>query len=240
VEYAVFGRGDAMRERFLASADIRIVFGTDDAADAIGQAAPNPRAKAFYFTDRQSQAWIEPEAATDDVLADLIRAFNVYGQAGCTSPRRVVLLGADMSGALALRDRIVRLWPATIRTSPPAMRTCSDNTLALQWARALGWDAIAVPEGRAVVAVAPIGVPTLDSPMFLAVSPATVDEALAALPANVQTVGHALHSNSEWLNLVARTTIKRWVPISRMHHFGPVWDGDEFWHECFEYVEIDT
>ena len=37
----------------------------------------------------------------------------------------------------------------------------------------------------------------------------------------------------------ACTRAKRVVPIARMHHFGPVWDGRGFWREAFEEVPVD-
>jgi hypothetical protein len=42
----------------------------------------------------------------------------------------------------------------------------------------------------------------------------------------------------KWLDVLARTKIKRFVPIERMHHFGSVWDGERFWQQAFEMVQI--
>jgi hypothetical protein len=41
-----------------------------------------------------------------------------------------------------------------------------------------------------------------------------------------------------WLKIVAASGIKRFVPIGRMHHFGSLWDGEQFWRQCFEEVEF--
>jgi hypothetical protein len=63
---------------------------------------------------------------------------------------------------------------------------------------------------------------------------------VAHLPPNIQTLGHSFvdPQDQRWLRLAARTRIKRLVPIARMHHFGPLWDGQRFWDQCFEEVEV--
>jgi hypothetical protein len=239
VRYDVFERGDPRHMEMVAAADVRIVFGSDEAAASIHGAATRVRSIGFSFADRQSQAWIEPAAVSDEVLGQLIRVFAIYGQAGCTSPRRVVLLGAGAEQARALRDRIVALWSSMFPLKPPA-HVASANTMALQWAAAGGWDAVPVRNRHAVIAAGPIGLEPIDSPMFLPVSAASVEEAIAQLPANIQTVGHAFAPGTalEWLKVAARTRIARLVPIAGMHHFGPLWDGEHFWRQCFEEVEV--
>ena len=59
---------------------------------------------------------------------------------------------------------------------------------------------------------------------------------MAVLPRNIQTIGYAFANPADpaWLRVIAHTRIKRLVPIAAMHHFGPVWDGQAFWRECFE------
>ena len=44
--------------------------------------------------------------------------------------------------------------------------------------------------------------------------------------------------DTRWLEMLATTSVKRFVPLARMHHFGPVWDGFRFWHMFFEEVEV--
>jgi len=240
VRYEVFEHGDERQREMALAAQVRIVFGSDATAAAI-HALPGPiRARSFFFSDRQSQAWIEPEAATGEVLAQLIRVFAIYGQAGCTSPRRIVLLGAGAREAALLRDRLAAMW-STVLPRKPAEHVASGNTMALQWAAACGWDAVAAPNRHAVLAAGPIALETIDAPMFLPISPATVDEAVAQLPANIQTIGHAFspRADSLWAEVAARTGIARLVPIARMHHFGPLWDGEQFWRQCFEEVEVE-
>jgi Acyl-CoA reductase (LuxC) len=239
VHLEVFAHGDERQRQMIEQADVRIVFGSDASAAAIHAAAPPLQGIGFSFVDRQSQAWIETGADTEDVLGNLIRVFAIYGQAGCTSPRRVVLLNGTMAQALALRSRMLELWPQVLRVGP-ALHIASGNTMALQWAAALGWDAKAAVHRHAVVGVGDLALETIDAPMFLPICPATPEEAARHLPANIQTLGYAFldAADPRWLHLAATMPIKRLVPIARMHHFGPLWDGQRFWSQCFQEVEV--
>lgn len=235
----VFAHGDERESRMIENADVRIVFGSDEAAAAIHQ-GPHPISSTpFSFVNRQSQAWIEAGAETQETLKSLIRVFAIYGQMGCTSPRRVVLLNGSREQAAQLRDRLIELWPSVVRIRPPA-HVASANTLALQWAAARDWDAAVTPDRGAVIGVGELALEAIDSPMFLPISPATLDEALRLLPENIQTIGHCLldRDDPKWLRVASATKVKRLVPLGEMHHFGSVWDGYKFWSECFETVEV--
>ena len=96
-------------------------------------------------------------------------------------------------------------------------------------------------EGNAaVLAVGDAPTPGFSAAVGLEIVACSCGQAVANLPGNIQTVGHALERPSEprWLSLLAQTNIKRFVPIGQMHHFGPIWDGHAFWQQCFLYVEI--
>ena len=239
VRLEVFAHGDDRERQMIDQADVRIVFGSEEAATAIHSAAPLLRGTGFSFTDRQSQAWIEEGAATDDILINLIRVFAIYGQAGCTSPRRVILLNGSQAAAEALRSRMIDLWPQAVRFRPP-VHVASANIMALQWAAACGWDAATTVNHHAVIGVGDFTLASIDAPMFLPIYPAAPEEAATRLPQNIQTLGYAFldPSDARWLQLAATTRIKRLVPIARMHHFGPLWDGQRFWSQCFEEIEV--
>jgi len=239
VRYEVFDHGDPRQQQMTGQADVRIVFGSEAAGAAIHGMAPPLQGIGFSFLNRQSQAWIETGAATDEVLAALIRVFAIYGQAGCTSPRRVVLVNGARQEAEAVRNRMLELWPQVLRTRPP-MHIASNNTMAMQWAAACGWDVAIAANHHAALGVGALGLEAIDAPMFLPISPATLEEAIAHLPPNIQTLGHSFvdPQDRRWLRLAAQTRIKRLVPIAHMHHFGPLWDGHRFWEHCFEQVEI--
>jgi hypothetical protein len=241
VVHDVFERDDPRHRAMAAEAKVRIVFGSDAAAEAI-HALPHPLSSAgFSFVDRRSEAWIESAALDDGVLRDLIKVFTIYGQAGCTSPRRVVLLGGDRAETIALRDRLLELWPDTVRR-PPQIHQASENIMARQWAAANGWDARLAPQNSAVLAAGEIDCPEFGGSMSLMIAGGTVERAVASLPANIQTLGCAFArpEDPRWTSLVAGTGILRLASIPRMHHFGPVWDGQDFWAACFEPVAIQT
>lgn len=235
-----FDREDPRNRELAAEAMVRIVFGSDAAAAAI-HALPHPvDSVGVSFADRRSEAWLDAAAADDATLAALVKVFAIYGQAGCTSPRRVVLLDGGAADARALRDRLAAAWPRAVRDV--AMHLASANVMGRQWAAALGWDAVVTPRNGAVLACGR-GLPEPDAPLFLPIDALPLDEAVASLPENVQTLGLAAATARGprfGLELAARTGVKRVVPIARMHHFGAVWDGRAFWREAFEEVPVEA
>lgn len=239
VETVALSRDDARQEELTRFAKVRIVFGTDAAAEAIHRLPHPPDSVGFSFVDRASEAWLEPGAVNDEVLSTLIKVFAIYGQAGCTSPKRVVLVNGTVDGARELRDRLLDLWPAALGAET-AMHTASDNLMADQWSRALGWDARRAPRNAAVLASGSRDLPGFDARMALRIQAATPEQALADLPTNIQTIGHALNApdDAAWLELLAGSGVLRFVPLGRMHHFGSTWDGQEFWRQCFAGMEI--
>lgn len=240
VQFGVFGRDDVRNAEMAAAAVQRIVFGSDASAEAIHR-LPHPlESTGFSFADRRSEAWIEKEAMQDSVLSDLLKVFAIYGQAGCTSPRRVVLLGADRDEVLTLRNRLVDLWPQVIKRKP-AIHVASSTLMASQWAASLGWDVRLAPNNAAMFVVGSCDSPDFTATTGLMCVGATLNEAVNSLPPNIQTIGHAFTrpSDPQWLRLIGSTRACRLVPIGRMHHFGPVWDGQAYWRRAFDEVEIN-
>lgn len=240
VRYDVFERTDERNREMAAEADIRIAFGSDQAVKSI-LALDHPLGSVgIAFADRQSEAWIEKDAISDEMLSDLIKVFAIYGQAGCTSPRRAVILGATSQETTAIRDRVQSMWPEVIRGTP-APHTASENVMWRQCAAARRWDAVLAPHNAAVLASGTTGLEALLGQMVLAFVPASFDEAVEALPEQIQTIGYGVaapHLGAGWLDMLGRTGIERLVPIGQMHHFGPVWDGQAFWRSAFDEVEV--
>ncbi len=234
-----FDRQDARNGQMAAEAKVRVVFGSDAAVSAVHALPHPPDSVAVSFGNHCSEAWVEKEALTDDRVTTLIRVFAIYGRAGCTSPRRVVVLGGSSDDARALQEWLVRLWPKAVRTDVP-MHVAAANIMELQLALAQGWQATSVPRNGGVLAAGKIGLPELTGLMSLPVISASIEEAAASLPPNIQTIGHCLRQphNPQWLDLIARTPAKRFVPIEAMHHFGPVWDGGNYWRQFFEEVGL--
>ena len=237
--HGVFSADDPRNREMAGCGAVRIVFGSDEAAAAI-HALPHPAdSVGISFTERLSEAWLEVDRCDDNTLRDLIKVFAVYGQAGCTSPARAILLNATRAEALQFRERLLALWPSVIRRRPE-MNVASGNVRACQLARAAGWDSALVPENRAVLSVGDYALPTFPSLMELRIIAATVNEGRAHLPENIQTVGHALRdpASSKWLDLLAGTRIARFVPLAAMHHFETIWDGRDFFTRLFTYTRV--
>jgi hypothetical protein len=236
---ATFPRTDERNARMAAESKVRIVFGGDAAAEAIDRLPHPPGSVGYYFVDKRSEAWLEASALSDETLSTLIKVFTIYGRAGCTSPRRVVIFGAKPGELAAIRQRLFALWPKAWPRKP-AMNIASENIMARQWAAALGWDAATAPNNAATLCIGGAELPEIDSLMFLPLATGERESVTASLPANIQTVGHALAAppSAAWLAAIARTGIKRFVPLGQMHHFGPTWDGYEFWKGLFERVEV--
>lgn len=238
VEHAVFDRHDPRSRSWAADADVRVVFGSDEAARAI-HGLPHPlESVGFSFTDRRSEAWIEPSAVDDSVLRDLAAVFAIYGQAGCTSPSRVVLIGGNRDEARRFRDRLADAWPTAVRDDVE-MHTASQVTRASQWAHAAGWDVVATPRNSGALAVGEPALARQGSGQILWITWATRAEAAASAPANLQTIGHAVIDSSDiaWRIALTETAVRRWVPLRQMHHFGWTWDGEDWWRRLFRLRE---
>lgn len=232
-----FGRDDSRNAAMAAEAQVRIAFGTDAAARAI-EALPHPLDSiGFSFADRASEAWIDTAHLDDHTLRTAAKVFAIYGTAGCTSPRRLVIAGGSADDAARVRDALVRAWPA-VAGNDVAMHHASQNVMAAQVANAGGWEAAVAPRNAAVIAA---GTTTLAPPpgyLTLPVVAASVGEAIATMPPNIQTVGVALDDVDALLPALTAAGVKRVVPIGAMHHFGGVWDGWSWWQETFRETEV--
>ena len=241
VHHACFSSDDLRNHEMAKSSAVRIVFGSDEAAAAV-HALPHPAdSVGITFADRRSEAWLELDRCDDATLRDLIKVFAVYGQAGCTSPSRVVLLDASRPEALEIRDRLVGLWPSVIRQRPE-MNVASDNLRAWQLARASAWDSTLVAHNRAVISVGDYALSEFPNLMEMRIIPARPEEACAHLPENIQTIGHALRDAgaSQWSHLFLRTKVARFVPLATMHQFETVWDGQDFFAQLFRYTRMSS
>ena len=217
-----FDRSDPRNPEFSLDAACRIVFGSDDAAEAVAGLPHRLDISIYVFSDRRSEAWIENSAIDDALVETLIKVFAIYGQLGCTSPNRVVVLDGTAENARQLRDRMLVAWPRIVRGQPP-IHMASQNVMARQWAAALGWDTGLAGQNAAVIAAGAAELTQPQSIMFLPIIACRRTEARNTLPTNIQTIGHAVRQpvDAEWLELLASTPVKRFVPVARMHYFLP-------------------
>lgn len=230
-------RHSPVNAKMAAAAKVRLVFGSNEAVAAV-HALPHPAdSVAIAFGDHCSEAWVEAEALSDEQVLVLAKVFAIYGRAGCTSPRRVLVLGGSLNEARSIQQRLVSLWTKVVRADVP-MHLASTNIMAEQLARAQGWETARVTKNAAVITAGALGLAEPVGLMSLYVVSASAAEAVSSLPPHIQTIGHCLRDAQDpaWLKLLAGTNVKRFVPISEMHHFGPVWDGSNFWRQFFEEI----
>lgn len=238
---AAFDRNDPRNREMAAWADVRILFGSDLAATEI-EDLPHPHASVgIYFANKSSEAWIEPGMIDETSATTLAKVFAVYGQAGCTSPKRIVVVGGSASDA----RRLAQLWAdisSKGRSEPLPRHTASETSMASQWARALGHEVIDLERNMGVAVLGPAAPVTVEANRALAFQWGSLDDVLATQAANLQTVGHCLRNPSAdcWLDSVARSTAARYVVLGEMHHFGPIWDGIAWWQRLFRTTVIST
>ncbi len=240
VQVAALARTDPRQARWSEEAAVRMVFGSDAGAAAVAALPCAPTSATFAFVDKRSLCWAEVGALDDAALRTLIRVFTIYGRAGCTSPSELVLIDGDAADCQDIAARLLALWPDVVRADVD-MHLASANVLSAQVAQALGWRTHMAPRHAAVICVGSHGLESVPGHLTLPISAAPLDQALAGLPANVQTIGHQVIDPSarRWQDALAASQAKRFVPLARMHHFGPVWDGVAFWRQLFEEVQVE-
>jgi len=232
-----FDRHDPRNAEMAAGASVRIAFGSDPAMAAIHALAHPVDSIGISFGDHRSEAWVEASALDDVAVTTLMKVFAIYGQAGCTSPRRVVMLNGFSADCEALRERMMKQWPTTMKADA-LMHIASLNIMHAQLNAASGWDVKLTHRNGAVLGVGSVDNAEMSGLMSLAIVPGTVDEAIAMLPPNIQTIGYHVADAPELLPVIVKTKAKRFVPVAQMHHFGPVWDGQNFFRQLFEEVAL--
>jgi hypothetical protein len=232
-----FDRTDSKNSEMAAEASVRIAFGSDQSVAAV-HALPHPvESVGISFGNKRSEAWVRSKSLDDAQVDILLKVFAIYGQAGCTSPRRVVLLDGSRNQALEFRERMLQRWPLAIKRKP-AMHEASSNFMNFQANSARGWDCKRVAGNSAVIGVGGVEQGEMHGMMALPITWATIPEAIEHLPGNIQTLGHLADDPEDLLAALVSSRVKRFVPVSQMHHFGPVWDGVNFWANLFEEVQV--
>jgi hypothetical protein len=235
-----FNRADKRNVEMANESQVRIVFGSDEAAKAI-DTLPHPvNSIGIYFTNKQSQIWLDREHIDENTIDNIIKIFEIYGQAGCTSPRKIIIIDGNKADTLELKSRIIRRWPKIILRKQP-QHIASSNIMTQQLGAVLGWDTELTENNGAVIAAGNYGLSSLNSFMLLPIMFGSLEEAAQNLPDNIQTIGHNFSKSKidYLLPYLQNTKTKRLVPISMMHDFGPIWDGYEFFRQLFEITEVE-
>ena len=217
---------------------VRVVFGSDEAAEAI-EKLPHPvQSRGFYFSNRSSEIWLDGDHDVAE-LDDVLKVFMIYGRAGCTSPRRVVVLG-NQRQAEAIAESLASGLEA-LRSGLSEMHRASSIILDEQLARAREWRVFPDRASGALIAAGRAGQPGPEGHFSLPVVWCEEAEALETMNSNIQTVGLATRTDdAELLKRLVKGGVSRIVPVARMHEFGPVWDSMLYWDACFDYVEVSV
>ena len=232
-------RDDARNRELAARAQVRVIFGEDGTARSV-DALPHPVGSlTVAFTDRASEAWLLPRAAlTADVQDALLRVFSVFGQAACTAPRRVVLVGGDAAAAAQLARGLAE----RPNERAAALADASERVLAVEEARAHGFSVVD-STGGLVILHGPPRLPLVRGRAVLHVTFATEEEALATTPPNLQTIGVAYGDARMDESLIGKLIERgaaRIVPLARMHDFAAEWDGIEVLRSLFDVSTVDA
>jgi hypothetical protein len=239
VRISSFDRTDQRNIEMADESQVRIVFGSNEAAHAI-DCLPHPvNSIGIYFTDKQSQIWLDKDALTEDTIDNIIKIFEIYGQAGCTSPRKLIIIDGNEEDTLELKNRIIKRWPKIILRKQ-AQHIASSNIMAKQLGAVLGWDTELTENNGAVIAAGNFKLPSFSSFMLLPIMFGSLEETVQNCPDNIQTIGHNFSKSKidYILSKIQNIKAKRLVPISMMHDFGPIWDGYEFFRQLFEVIEV--
>jgi hypothetical protein len=236
IEAERLDRDHSKVKQWLETADVRIAFGSDRAVSEIERSPHKPTSRFLGFGDMYSEAWLV-DSVSDEVIDTLIKVFAIYGRAGCTSPRRVVILDGNSESLAIMKHRLVSRWPLVVRQDVP-MHIASENVMQEQLCRSLGIEATLTHRNAALITTAPLNFSVPPALMTMVVCGATLFEAVSSLPDNIQTLGLSVASReAEVRSAVLTTSVRRVMPLDKMHHFGPVWDGNLLPQVFFDVVE---
>jgi hypothetical protein len=230
-----------------AEADLRAVFGSDATVAAV-EALPHPATSiGLNFGDHVSEAWVGAGASLAEAARALAPVFAAYGRAGCTSPRRVVLLEADGARADAFAAALA-VAIDSLAHEPPDAHASLQSLLARQVGMGEGWKAHVAARGAAVVMAQPdpaqegsggsLGWAELPGMLTLPVVCRSLDAACAELPENIQTIGLSDAPEPALVARLAHAGVLRICRLPAMHDFGAVWDGRPVLRSLFDDVTV--
>lgn len=235
-------RTSSVNKSMSAAADVRIVFGSNDAARGVDLLDHPLHSKGLYFSDRVSEAWISADFINEkSVLKDLVSVFMVYGQAGCTSPKRICIIGGDSESAKFLQNNLIKNWES-YNLPKVEQNIASQNILLKQLLDAEGRPNCLAPGSSAVFFLDEVNFPAPRSNNSISVQAGRFEDFIESQPDNLQTIGYALTPNDKRcaLPLISRMkSVSRFVNLANMHDFGPVWDDRNWFLELFRVTDVE-
>ncbi len=250
-----YGHDPDITARLSAHADVRLIWGGDEAARAIKGVPAKPSTLDVGFVDRLSVAILRASAVAGldesglDAFAGLFARDLSLDQAVCSSPRTVVWVGREDETAAAA----TRLWRAVDRQLaarrygvPPAAAV-SKMVAAAALAAAGNVRAYTAPSNRLTV-VGLNGLTALDSPpvgwgFLQEVRKERLQDVARLVGQRVQTAVVFGWSTPELRDFVANGRlpgIDRMVPVGDALVFGRYWDGFDLFQTLTRAVFISA
>lgn len=249
-----YGHDDAITRRLSALCDLRIVWGGDNAVNAVRAVPLPPRATELCFPDKFSLALLDSaavQALDDSALQTLARQFATdaytFGQMACSSPRLVLWHGDEAATAAAR----TRFWPRVEARVPQldhGLGAPEAMTKAVQAdLLALAAPAARFEPGHALVRRVWLAEPGVYAALhgggglFHESRIATLDGLLPLLDRRIQTVssfGLPREQLAAWVRQARPRGIDRFVPIGQALDFAPVWDGIDLWRAFLREIDL--
>lgn len=236
-----YGRDDEVTAALSAWADLRVIWGGDEAVRQIRRHPLRPSGRDLTFPDRTSWAalsvpgWRDADpAARRAAVTGFANDSYWFDQAACSSPRTVFLVG-DNAAADPVRDEFVALLAEVV----DARGWQVDAAMAVQkrveaYSLAATGAAAAVHfTGSAVTTMALTGVDALPrrwlgAGAFPFVAVASLDELVPVMNRQDQTFSHFGFSAGQlrgFAEALGGRGVDRIVPFGSALTFGSVWDG---------------
>ncbi len=240
-----FPHGDPAASSLSLRANARVIWGGDDAVQAIRRLPCGPRCRDIPFTDRYSAAIIngdQLDASNLQTLAErLWRDVHSYSQMACSSPRILFWLGSTSH-----REALWSAVSALAGSEAWEPGRLNEHLVVSQWLQATG--ASEAPGRLDRFSVLPLSGSLSEAlnhhPGQGLCYLREIDDltGLTLLDERCQTLGYWGVERQQLLNLLDNAPIRgleRIVPIGSALDFSPWWDGmDLFAHlSCFTVIQ---
>ncbi|WP_431854911.1 acyl-CoA reductase [Azospirillum sp.] len=248
-----YGHDEAVTAALSSACDLRVVWGGDASIAAVRRVPLPAGAQELSFPDRVSAALIGAGAvmaADGDALArateGLVTDVVWFDQNACSSPRLVLWVGApaEVESARARFWPLFDRWLADTGWSLDGARTQARLAAAAELAadgRVRRWTMAA--DGRIVLrgeaadgAIGLAGHPGLG--LLLEGWGASLEEACARLPADVQTLACFGLPSDTVATARAGARVDRIVPLGRALAFSTDWDGQDLLERLTRIVQL--
>lgn len=231
--FVSYPRDDDVASELSIQADARVIWGGDDAVQAIRRLPCKPRCRDIPFADRYSAALINGDAITEsdvESLADrLWRDIHPYQQMACSSPRVVFWLGTDQylevlwgrlnRKAMDEQAEVIRrtehlVLSQTLQARGDSLGPSLEGVVSFIPVQTFSADLMALHPGQGICYLVPV----------------TSLDHLGELDDRCQSLGYwgvRREDLEAWVNEAPGGPLDRIVPIGRALDFSPAWDGFE-------------